>query len=156
MMGENNTLEATADEKAEVLYTHLMHLKQYETPDPDRMRRNRQNIMREVRKARSEQKKPLLDLMEINIPWFFAEPKYGIAAVFVAFVGLQYLGTTARTSSRDTGIYTTGNIAALEQSSTISTNNSYSYPTLPDNYQLFTQPDAGNASVVPAGFEFRK
>ena len=112
--------------------------------------------MREVRKVQAETRKPLIDLMEVNIPWFFAEPKYGIAAVFIAFIGLQYLGTTARTSSRDTGIYTTGNMASLEQRSVLSSTNSYAYPTLPDNYQLFTQPENGNSSVVPAGFEFKK
>lgn len=156
MMGENTTLETTADEPAEVLLQQLIHLKHYETPDPDRMRRSRQNIMREVRKVQADKRKPLLDLMEVNIPWFFAEPKYGIAAVFVAFIGLQYLGSTARNSSTNTGIYTSGSVAALEQSTTISTNNSYAYPSLPDNYQLFTQPDGGNAAVIPAGFEFKK
>ena len=156
MMGENNTLDAKADEKADVLLQQLIHLKQFETPDPDRMRRSKQNIMRGVRQAQAGKRKPLLDLMELNIPWFFAEPKYGIAAVFVAFIGLQYVGTTARNSSKSTGIYTTGTMAALEQSSTISTNNTYSYPSLPDNYQLFTQPDGGNAAVLPAGFEFKK
>lgn len=155
MTGEKIT-QQTADEPAEVLLRQLMHLKHYEIPDADRMRRSKQNIMREVRHVQSEKRKPLLDRLELNIPWFFAEPKYGIAAVFVAFIGLQYLGNTARNSSRSTGIYTTGDMASLEQSSSISTNNTFSYPSLPDNYQLFTEPQNGNSAVMPAGFEFKK
>ena len=137
MKNDEKNVEGTAEVKAEVLLQQLMHLKQYETPEVARMTRNKQNIMRQVREINANKRKTLGDLLEINIPWFFAEPKYGIAAVFVAFVALQYVGTTAQNSSRSTGIYTTTeSIASLEDTVSISTN-TISYPTLPNNYQLF-------------------
>ncbi len=138
MMNENDNLAGMAEEQAEVLLQQLMHLKQYERPEPARMTRNKQNIMRQVREAQANKRKSIGDLIELNIPWFFAEPKYGIAAVFVAFVALQYAGITAQSSSRSTGIYTSNNnIAALEQRTTIAATNTITYPSLPSNYQLF-------------------
>ena len=155
MMRENINLETPAEDQAEVLLQQLLHLKKYETPDAARMMRNRQNIMRTVRQAQSEKRKPLLDMLEINIPWFFSEPKYGIAALFVAFVGLQYVGINARNSATSTGIYTsTGNIASFEQddAGAVISNR---YPNLPSNYKLFAQP-AGDQTVIPAGFELKR
>jgi hypothetical protein len=155
MMNEKLSNETTAEEQADVLLQKLLQLKQYETPDVARMTRNKQNIMRQVRQAHSEKRKSLLDLLELNIPWFFAEPKYGIAALFVAFVGLQYVGMSARNSATSTGIYTsTANVASFEQNSVVDvvTNR---YPSLPSNYQLFGQPQ-GDQSVIPAEFEYRK
>ncbi len=135
---KNETEEVMIETEADLLLKQLMHLKHYERPDEARMTRNKQNIMRQVREANANKRKSFGDLLEINIPWFFAEPKYGIAAVFVAFVVLQYAGITAQSSSESTGIYTSNNnIAALEQSSIGAATNSISYPSLPNNYQLF-------------------
>ena len=154
MMSDKISVETPAEDQAEVLLEQLLHLKQYETPDTARMTRNKQNIMRSVRKAQTEQRKPLLDLLEINIPWFFAEPKYGIAALFVAFVGLQYVGINARNSATSTGIYTsTGSVASYEQVASASVV-SNRYPNLPSNYKLFAQPE-GDQTVIPAGFSLR-
>lgn len=147
--------ELTAADSADLLMQQLLHLKTFEIPDPSRMTRNKQNIMRQVRQAQSEKRKPILDLLEINIPWFFAEPKYGIAALFVAFIGLQYAGMTARNSTTSTGIYTTtGSVANYEQVDASSNVVSNRYPSLPSNYQLFDNPQ-GDQSVVPAGFEYK-
>jgi hypothetical protein len=111
------------------------------------MTRNKQNIMREVRKAGQNKRKSLEDLLEINFPWFFAEPKYGVAMLFVAFAGLQYLGTNARNAAQSrTGIYTTSDqFAAYEQPATVVTN-VIVYPKIPDNFRLFD--DARNQSDV--------
>ncbi len=156
MMDGKVTEEPTAGEQADQMLQQLLQLKAYETPDPARMTRNKQNIMRQVRQTQSEKRKPLLDLMELNMPWFFAEPKYGIAALFVAFVGLQYVGMNARNSATNTGIYTTtGSVADFQQQvvpANIVTNR---YPSLPSNYQLFADPQ-GDQSVVPAGFEYKE
>lgn len=153
MMDRSN--EVTAEEQADAMLQQLLHLKTYETPDSSRMTRNKQNIMRQVRQAQTEKRKPLLDILELNIPWFFAEPKYGIAALFVAFVGLQYIGITAKHST-DTGIYTSsGNIASFEQPDISTSVESNRYPNLPRNYQLFSDPQ-GDQTVVPAGFELKK
>jgi hypothetical protein len=154
MMNEKVSIETTAEDQADVLLQKLLHLKQYEVPEVARMTRNKQNIMRQVRQAQTEKRKPLLDLLELNIPWFFAEPKYGIAALFVAFVGLQYVGMSAKNSSTSTGIYTsTANVASFEQNVPVNivTNR---YPSLPSNYPLFGEP-RGDQSVIPAAFEYK-
>jgi len=140
--------------EAEVLLNKLMHLKRYETPDASRMVRNKQNIMRGVRQAQANQRQPLLDRLENSMPWFFAEPRYGIAALFIAFFGLQYAGINARQSATSTGIYTSSpHVASIDrQAASVETNR---YPNLPGNYRLFADPE-GDASVVPAGFEYKK
>ncbi|MEN8255942.1 MAG: hypothetical protein ABFR33_10800 [Verrucomicrobiota bacterium] len=146
MMGRDNNLETVSVDPADALLQQLFHLKDYETPDTARMIRNKQNIMRQVREANSRRRWSLTDLLEVNIPWFFAEPKYGIAALFIAFAGLQYLGINPRNASQShTGIYTAADgMAAFEQHTAISTN-AVSYPKLPDNLDLFPdqQGDAG-------------
>lgn len=136
MMGESETMNGITEEQAERLLRQLIHLKGYETPDPARMVRSKQNIMRSVRNASANKRKSLGDLLEINIPWFFAEPKYGIAALFVAFAGLQYVGINTRNAANSqTGIYTTdGTLASYAQ---VSATNTISYPKLPDNLRLF-------------------
>jgi hypothetical protein len=156
MTGKKDHVEHTAGNQAEGLLKQLMHLKTYETPETARMTRNKQNIMREIRNAQANKRKSLGDLLELNMPWFFAEPKYGIAALFIAFVGLQYVGMHSRTSSQSTGIYTSttpdyANPARPQV--TISTNR---YPQLPGNRALFDSPEGGDGSVLPAGFKYRE
>ena len=152
-MNENEHMDP-AQEQADELLTKLLHLKHYETPDPSRMTRNKQNIMRQVRESQASKRKPLLDLLELNIPWFFAEPKYGLAAVFIAFLALQYVGINARHSQTGTGVYSSGmGVADFEPA--VSGIESNRYPTLPRDYQLFGQPE-GDQTVLPAGFEFKK
>lgn len=68
----------------------LLHLKQFEHPNAANMLKNRQTIMRKVRESSGDKKWSLENILEVNIPWFFAEPKYGIAALFVAFALLQF------------------------------------------------------------------
>ncbi|MDF7801461.1 hypothetical protein P4C99_18430 [Pontiellaceae bacterium B1224] len=154
MMNEKAPVETPAEEAADVLLQKLLHLKQYERPEDSRMTRNKQNIMRSVRQAQSEKRKPLLDMLAVNIPWFFAEPKYGIAALFVVFIGLQYVGINSRNSSTSTGIYTSpGSVAAYDQQTTTVISNRY--PNLPSNYPLFADPQ-GDQSVIPAGFELQR
>ncbi|MCK5675691.1 MAG: hypothetical protein KAH99_01595, partial [Verrucomicrobia bacterium] len=107
MMDRNNNPETVSEDPADALLRQLFHLKVYENPDAARMIRNKQNIMRRVREASSRKHWSLADLLEVNIPWFFTEPKYGIAALFVVFAGLQYLGINSRNASQShTGIYT--------------------------------------------------
>ena len=138
MKNEIDNLDTTAELQPELLLKQLMHLKQYEKPDTARMTRNKQNIMRNVREANANKRKSIGDLIELNMPWFFSEPKYGIAACFVAFVALQYAGISSQSSSQSTGIYMSeNNIAALEQRTTIPATNNIPYPNLPNNYQLF-------------------
>ncbi|RKX41429.1 MAG: hypothetical protein DRP64_11355 [Verrucomicrobia bacterium] len=138
MMDRDDNLEMAAEDPADVLLQQLFHLKGYESPDSARMIKNKQNIMRSVREASSRKRWSLSDLLEVNIPWFFSEPRYGIAALFIVFAGLQFLGANAHKQTRGkTGIYTSdGGIAMLDQSTALSTNR-VSYPKLPDNLVLF-------------------
>jgi len=147
MMDRDNNPGTMSEDPADVLLRQLFHLKGYETPDTARMIKNKQNIIRQVREINSRKRWNLFDLLEVNIPWFFAEPKYGIAGLFVAFASLQYLGISARSASQGTptGIYTaSGEMVAFGQRSAISTN-AASYPKLPDNLHLFPsqQGDSG-------------
>ncbi|QBG49090.1 hypothetical protein EGM51_17430 [Verrucomicrobia bacterium S94] len=153
MMDENKSGEPMAEEQADLILQQLLHLKSYERPDPSRMTRNKQNIMRSVRQAQARKPKPFLDMLEFSIPWFFAEPKYGIAALFLAFLGLQYVGMSTRQTAMETGIYTSGDLMATYHSSGESAAVvSNRYPSLPSNYQLFSSPQ-GNQTVVPTAFK---
>jgi hypothetical protein len=134
MTAEENNADIMSEGRGDMLIQQLLQLKRYERPETARMTRSRQNIMREIRKAQSNRRKTLGELMEINMPWFFAEPKYGIAAAFVAFAGLQFFGMNARQlANTETGIYTsTDNLAAIERISAVATN-TISYPALPND-----------------------
>jgi hypothetical protein len=144
-------MERTAQKHEHHLIGKLLHLKSYETPDHSRMLRSRQNIMREIRNAEASRRPSVGEILESYVPWFFAEPKYGIALLFVAFVALQYAGTAARNSARSTGIYTfNGDLAAYESTTAnISTNPAVYYPALPSNYPLFgEQPPSDKVMLV--------
>ena len=128
----------TGKDSADMLLDRLLHLKRYEVPDAVRMVKLHQNIMRQVREANSRPHWSLGDLLELNIPWFFAEPRYGIAVLFIIFAGLQFWGTNSQKQSNGrTGIYTSNHsVSVMDQNASFSTNH-ISYPKLPDNLQLF-------------------
>jgi len=139
MTGDNYNMQESELEMGDELLKQLFHLKSYETPEVARMTRNKQNIMRQVREASRSKRKSLSDLIEISYPWFFAEPKYGVALLFVAFAGLQYMGVNAKHAAQsNTGIYTssTDRFAAYEQSAAAGTN-TVSYPEFPRGATLF-------------------
>lgn len=139
MTGEKETMKSEGTESADLTLQHLFHLKRFEVPDASRMTRNKQNIMRQVRQESQNKRRTLGDLIELNFPWLFAEPKYGVALLFVAFAGLQYLGVNARQAANsDTGIYTTptGQFAAYEQPAA-AVSNAIPYPEVPDDLRLF-------------------
>ncbi|HEY5653197.1 MAG TPA: hypothetical protein VIR63_02375 [Pontiella sp.] len=147
-MSENIKIDIAADEHHEML-RKLLHLKRYETPETHRMMRNRQNIMRKVRHAKANRRKGLGDLLEEGIPWFFAEPKYGIALLFLAFVGLQYFEVNARNSVRSTGIYTPSESVTSYVQASSSISNAVPYPKLPSNLRLFDNyQDDGDVVMV--------
>jgi len=67
----------------------LLALKTYERPDADRTEKNIQNIMREVRSASN--KPALLLFPDKGFSWMFTRPRYGIAALFILFLGLHLI-----------------------------------------------------------------
>jgi hypothetical protein len=148
MMSENKNVDQDLACEDEML-KQLFYLKSYEKPETARMTRNKQNIMREVRTASQQRRMSLFDMLEVNFPWFFAEPKYGVALIFVAFAGLQYLGINGRHAAQsDTGIYTAAadQFATYQQPVDIATN-SVAYPEVPSGMRLF-QDRTGNGDVT--------
>ena len=67
----------------------LLALKTYEKPDAKRVEKNIQNIMREVRTT--SHVPSLLLFPDKSFAWMFAQPRYGVAALFVLFLGLHLL-----------------------------------------------------------------
>jgi len=141
MTDDRDSLKENGAESVDLMLQQLIHLKRFETPDAARMARNKQNIMRQIRQESQNKKQSIGDLIEFNFPWLFAEPKYGVALLFVAFAGLQYLGVNARQAANSqTGIYTTpaDQFAGYEQpAATVS--NSIPYPEVPGNLRLFSE-----------------
>ena len=150
MMKTSDRTEMSSEDPADVMLQQLLHLKNYETPDVARMTKNRQNIMREVREVSRRTRWSLGDLLEVNIPWFFAEPRYGIAALFVVFAGLQYWGASAnKQTDGKTGIYVSRNDVPAYQQTASYVTNSISYPKLPKGLELYpNQQGAGDVKFV--------
>jgi len=64
-------------------------LKAYERPGKDRVEKNIENVMHAVRAAH---KKPSLHhFPDKSMGWMFAQPRYGVAALFLIFLGLHLL-----------------------------------------------------------------
>ena len=69
--------------------TGLLALKAYERPGKNRVEKNIENVMRAVRIAH---KKPSLHhFPDKSLGWMFAQPRYGVAALFLLFLGLHLL-----------------------------------------------------------------
>lgn len=67
----------------------LLALKKYERPDPFRAEKNIQNILRTVNTTGNVPS--LLLFPDKSLAWMFAQPRYGIAALFIIFLGLHLL-----------------------------------------------------------------
>jgi hypothetical protein len=67
----------------------LLALKKYERPDAQRVEKNIQNTMRAVRTTKNIPS--LLLFPDKSFAWMFAQPRYGVAALFVLFLGLHLL-----------------------------------------------------------------
>jgi hypothetical protein len=67
----------------------LLALKKYERPDARRAEKNIQNIMRDVRTTSNIPS--LLIFPDKSFAWMFAQPRYGVAALFLLFLGLHLL-----------------------------------------------------------------
>lgn len=161
-MTDNNSMGKCRVECDDELLDKLLHLKRYETPEAARMTRCRQNIMREIRQQ--SQRRRLVDLMEVRFPWFFAEPKYGIALLFVGFFGLQYLAVNARYAAEaDPGIYIQPSavvqdegIPSVESRIALAPEDeNYSrFPENPEDFTLLRTPQNANSYVKPVMVEF--
>jgi hypothetical protein len=88
----------------------LLALKIYERPEARRTEKNIQNIMRAVRST--DRRPSLLLFPDKSFAWMFAQPRYGVAALFMLFLGLHLLdrpmpvttaGPVANTMIREPG-----------------------------------------------------
>ena len=67
----------------------LVGLKAYEHSEPERVEKNIENTLRAVRTAHN--KPSLLNFPDKSMGWMFAQPRYGVAALFILFLGLHLL-----------------------------------------------------------------
>ena len=75
----------------------LLSLKRFERPDAERVEKNIQSTMQAVRAARH---RPSLHFFpDKSTAWMFAQPRYGIAALFVLFLGLHLMQRPMPTES---------------------------------------------------------
>ncbi len=89
-------------EVAELDITGLLALKTYERPDEIRAEKNIQNIMREVRAT--DRVPSLLFFPDKSFAWMFAQPRYGVAALFILFLGLHLLERPLPVASAGTAL----------------------------------------------------
>jgi hypothetical protein len=83
-MSRKNTTEGSGLDIA-----GLLALKAFEHPNEKQFEKNIQNTMQAVRAAH---KRPSLHFFpDKSTAWMFAQPRYGIAALFVLFLGLHLL-----------------------------------------------------------------
>jgi len=83
----------------DLLLQQLLRLKKYEQPSSSRMLRRKESIMRQVREVQSTQI-TLSERIALHLPWLFAEPRYGIALLFVVFGLLQFWGVSLQGSRK--------------------------------------------------------
>ncbi len=77
------------EETEELDIAGLLALKAFEHPDAEHIEKNVQTTMQAVR---ASHKQPSLHFFPDKSPaWMFAQPRYGIAALFVIFLGLHLL-----------------------------------------------------------------
>lgn len=78
-------------ELEELDIARLLALKAFERPDPKQLEKDVEKTMNAVRAAH---KRPSLHFFpDKSTTWMFAQPRYGIAALFILFLGLHILNT---------------------------------------------------------------
>lgn len=78
----------------------LLTLKKFERPESARTEKNIQNIMRTVRTTNNIPS--LLLFPDKSFAWMFAQPRYGIAALFVIFLGMSLMDRPATSATAST------------------------------------------------------
>ena len=131
----------------------LLRLKRYESADDERLLRNRQHIMREVRSIQVERKPPMRDRLKTYWGAVFAEPIYGLALALILlfFSFIQVIGIDRTHSEMSADIYAESSGLPVEDSLL---DEEETYPNLPAHIRLFAPPMGGDGTVLPATFEF--
>lgn len=117
-----NKKEKTADSELDIV--GLLTLKTYERPDEERVEKNIQGIMREVRAT--NQMPSLLFFPDKSFGWMFAQPRYGVAALFILFLGLHLLERPSPTTSAGAVMF-----RVPEMAETIAASETNQFKTIP-------------------------
>lgn len=93
-------MKQTDNKTPELDVAGLLALKKFERPEAARTEKNVQNIMRTVRATNNIPS--LLFFPDKSFAWMFAQPRYGIAALFVIFLGMNLLNRPATVLTANT------------------------------------------------------
>ena len=107
-------------ETPEIDMARLLSLKAFEHPDAERVEKNIQSTLQAVRAAHHQ---PSLHFFpDKSLAWMFAQPRYGIAALFVLFLGLHVMQRSMPTESVGSGVVVEEPGAELDLASMVDTN----------------------------------
>ena len=118
----------------------LLSLKAFERPDSKRTEKNIQSTMQAVRAAHHQ---PSLHFFpDKSLAWMFAQPRYGIAALFVLFLGLNVMQRSAPSELIGSGVVLEEPGSEIDLASMIATNNppSIAIPTARSAYSALAKP----------------
>ena len=127
-------------ETPEVDIAGLLSLKAFEHPDAERAEKNIQSTMQAVRAARHQ---PSLHFFpDKSLAWMFAQPRYGIAALFVLFLGLHVMQRSMPTESVGSGVVVEEPGAEIDFASMVDSNAppSIAIPAVRSAYSSLVQP----------------
>ena len=124
----------------QTLIKDLLSLRRYEEPKSGRIERGVANIMRQVRLSEDR-----YDQRQSRFIWLFTEPRYGVALLFLVFIGLnlvksdpaQYAGGVFHEDSA------LGHIMARSESPQLTMTNDYNYPEFNIEQMPAMLPDLG-------------
>jgi hypothetical protein len=137
---KNEKTEAT-----ELDLAGLLALKKFEHPDAGRNEKNIQNIMRVVRETNNVPS--LLLFPDKSFAWMFTQPRYGIAALFLLFLGLHLLDRPIPGASAGPGIVM--KVPDMDIMADVNTNGLKSavVPGIKPPFSLAGEPDALSARL---------
>lgn len=124
----------------------LLALKTYERPDKVRAEKNMQNIMRAVRST--DRTPSLLIFPDKSAAWMFAQPRYGVAALFVIFLGLHMLSRPMPKASIGTTSLEKPELASAVAAAGTNQPNSVAVPGLTPTYSSLAGEPASLSSYV--------
>ncbi|MFC1467683.1 hypothetical protein ACFLQY_03210 [Verrucomicrobiota bacterium] len=125
----------------QMMIKDLLSLRRYEEPKSGRVERGVANIMREVRLSEDRYER-----RQSHLCWMFSEPRYGVALLFMVFIGINLARTdhdhyaTAMVPQDDP--YGT-EIVLLNEAPQVSTTNDYDYPEFNVDQMPGVMPDLG-------------
>ncbi len=117
----------------------LLSLKAFEQPNPERIEKGVQSTMQAVRVAH---KRPSLHLFpDKSMAWMFAQPRYGIAALFILFLGLHLVRQPLPTEALGAGMLEEPSVE-MDIANVVATNlpSAIAIPEVTPNYSSLIQP----------------